>query len=477
MGTWLRVYRSLTPAAGAVLPALRPLLRGVVPKLESSLAGRVGVQDRLLERAPQVRDGIWLHASSVGEYLQGVPVVHALREALGPEPPPVVFTHFSPSGHDFARNHPVADLHDYLPLDLPGDMDRLVAAWRPRALVFVKFDVWPNLVLAARRAGVPVFLVAGSLQPGSGRLRWPASSLYREVFDRFTALGVSTGEDRRRFVEDLGVRAPVQVTGDTRVEQVIVRFEQSAGGPVAARLGRLGGRRLVLGSTWPPDEQLWLPVLPELLRRHPDLRVILCPHEPLPERLADLEAQLGRAGLSHARLGRLMGDGGDGVAAGEARAAGDDRAPGDDRAAGEDRAAGDDRAAGSPADPQVVLVDTVGVLAEIYRAGDLAYVGGSFTTGVHNTMEPAIGGMPVLFGPRIQNAEEAGVLVRRGAGFVCEEPPAALARADALLADDPLLRRTGDIAREVVLDQRGATGRTLGMLLPHLQAGRGGGAD
>ncbi len=449
MGFWLQTYRRLSPAADVLLPVLRPLLSHAVPKLEQGLDGREGVLERLLEAAPRVRGGIWLHAASVGEYLQGVPVVDALREALGPRPPQVVFTHFSPSGMDFARKHPGADLHDYLPLDRPRDMRRLVAAWQPRALVFVKFDVWPNLVLAARDAGVPVFLIAGSLQPRSGRLRWPARHLYRDVFDRFTALGVSTEEDRRRFGDQLGVQAPVHVTGDTRVEQVIVRYEQSASGAVAARLSRLGGRRLILGSTWPPDEALWLPVLRRLLDRHPDLRVILCPHEPLPERLAGLEGRLDQAGLRHRRLQRLLEDGG----GGESGAGG----------------AGGSGAPDAAADPEVVLVDTVGVLAEIYRAGTLAYVGGSFTTGVHNTMEPAIGGLPVLFGPRIHNAEEAGVLVRRGAGFVCTEPPEALARADALLGDPDALHTAGEAARQVVLDQRGATERTLAMLRPYLE--------
>jgi 3-deoxy-D-manno-octulosonic-acid transferase len=382
-----------------------------------------------------------------------------------------MFTHFSPSGMDFARKHPGADLHDYLPLDRPRDMRRLVEAWQPRALVFVKFDVWPNLVLAARDAGVPVFLIAGSLQPRSGRLRWPARHLYRDVFDRFTALGVSTEEDRRRFTDQLAVQTPVHVTGDTRVEQVIVRYEQSASGAVAARLSRLGSRRLILGSTWPPDEDLWLPVLRPLLDRHPDLRVILCPHEPLPERLAALEGRLDQAGLRHRRLQGLLADGAAGAGAGEAgggvadaRAGGVADEPGD-AAAG----APADAAATPEADPEVVLVDSVGVLAEIYRAGTLAYVGGSFTTGVHNTMEPAIGGLPVLFGPRIHNAEEAGVLVRRGAGFVCTEPPEALARADALLADPDALHTAGEAARQVVLDQRGATERTLAMLRPYLQ--------
>ena len=428
MGALLSLYRALSPAVATAAP----LLGAHLPKLAHGLAGRRGVMDRLLAASGQVRGGLWIHASSVGEFLQGIPIIDAVRAELGDQAPPVAFTHFSVSGMDFAAGRPRADLHDYLPLDTPRDMERLVAAWRPRALVFIKFDVWPALTVAAADAGVPVFLMAGSLAPGSGRLRWPVRDLYRDVFGRFTHLGVSTEEDRRRFVDDLGVTAPVTVTGDTRVEQVIVRYEESRGGRVSHRLDALGGRLLVLGSTWPPDEQLWLPVLPELLRRHPDLRVVLCPHEPLPERLADLESRLAADGIATARLSALLDD------------------------------------APAAAGARVVVVDSVGVLAEIYRAGCLAYVGGSFTTGVHNTMEPAVAGLPVMFGPRIGNAEEAGVLVRREAGFVCRRPADALERAHALLADPSLLARTGAVAREVVLDQRGATARSLDVLRPHL---------
>jgi 3-deoxy-D-manno-octulosonic-acid transferase len=426
-GTLLRLYRDLAPTAIGLLPAVAPFSA----KLREGLAGRRDLLTRLLAESTRVRGCVWVHASSVGEYEQARPVIAALREARGRGAPPVVVTHFSPSGYEFARKRPAGDLHDYLPFDHPADMRRLVQAWQPRLLLFVKFDCWPNLVVAAHDAGVPVVLLAGSLQPRSARLKPVARGFFRDVFDRFAHIGVSTEEDRRRFVDGLGVTAPVSVTGDTRADQVVRRWEASHAGDVAARLSGLGGRRLILGSTWPPDEQLWLPVLAALLADRPDLRVVLVPHEPLPARLSSLERDLDAAGVSHVRLGALM--------------------------------------ASPPAQPRperCVLVDSVGVLAEIYRAGTLAYVGGSFTTGVHNTLEPAIGGLPVMFGPVIQNAEEAGELVRRGAGWVLRRPPEALARAAALLDDAPALARAGAIAREVVLAQRGATEKSVAVLAP-----------
>jgi 3-deoxy-D-manno-octulosonic-acid transferase len=425
LGLALRLYRNLSP----VLAGLPGVLAPFSPKLAEGVAGRRGLLRRLLSESPAVRGGVWFHVTSVGEYEQARPLITALKQA---EPKrPVIVTHFSPSGYNYAHRRPCGDLHDYLPFDDPSAMARLVAAWRPQALVFIKFDLWPNQVLAARRAGVPVLLLAGSLQPKSARLKPLARGMYRDLFDRFAHIGVCTDEDARRFTDDLGVTAPVSVTGDTRAEQVILRYEAAKEGRTAARLKGLGGRLLVLGSTWPPDEALWLPVLPKLLSAHPDLRVVLTPHEPDPRHLASIERSLDQAGVPHLRLGRLM--------------------------AGAD---------GAPA--RVIVVDSIGVLAEIYRSGHLAYVGGSFTTGVHNTMEPAVCGMPVLFGPRIANAEEAGRMVERGAGFVLHRPDEALAAASRLLADDTEPTRLGQIAREVVLEQRGATARSLAVLEPLL---------
>jgi 3-deoxy-D-manno-octulosonic-acid transferase len=311
-------------------------------------------------------------------------------------------------------------------------MRRLVAAWRPRLLVFFKFDCWPGQILAAREAGVPVVLLAGTLQPGSARL-WPGvRAFFRDLFDRFAQLGVCTAEDRERFVSGLGVRCPVTVTGDTRAEQVILRYEAAADGSVASRLRAWASTLLVLGSTWPRDERLWLPVLPELLAEFTNLRLVLVPHEPLPARLAHLARDLDRRGIATILLSQLM-----------AGAAESSRA-------------------------RCVLVDSVGVLAEIYRAGTLAYVGGSFTSGVHNTMEPAICGLPVLFGPVIQNAMEAGVLREKGGGFVVHQPAEAAVRTRALLGDRAALTRCGAAARQVVLAQRGATEKSLAVLRPYL---------
>ncbi len=420
VGIQLGAYRALSPllavAARAAVPFSSKLARG--------WNGRNGLLERLTAAATDLDGCLWFHAASVGEYEQARPVIAALRVAgYGP----LVVTHFSPSGLEYARRHPCADFHDYLPLDTPDAMAQLVDAWHPRCLVCVKYDGWPNQILAAETAGVPVILVSGSLPHGSGRLSPAVRPLFRDVYNRFTCLGVGSEADRVRFVDEMGVTIPVSVTGDTRAEQVIRRYQESCDGDVARTLAAWGGRRIVLGSTWPKDEALWLPVLKDLLAARPELKIVIVPHEPTRDRLEALARDLDSRGLAHGTLTDLESGG--------ARTA------------------------------NCLLVDRVGVLAEIYHAATIAYVGGSFTTGVHSTLEPAVAALPVLFGPRIGNAEEALTMVARGGGFVVTTPGAALAKATALLDDDDLRLATGLSAAEVVADQVGATARSVRLII------------
>ena len=197
-----------------------------------------------------VRGGVWLHATSVGEYEQARPILRRLRE-LGVGP--LVVTHFSPSGREYAASHPEADVHDYLPLDRPADVRELMAAWKPRALVFVKYDCWPNLVVAAGDAGVPVLLLSGALPPGSLRRHPLLRPFYRDLFDRFARLRRRAAPADRHVLHllsdpsrllaallignllvNIGVSAPVVVSGDTRAEQVLLRYDAAAASTAAS---------------------------------------------------------------------------------------------------------------------------------------------------------------------------------------------------------------------------------------------------
>lgn len=381
---------------GVALRGTAPLLHAFAlgeGKLARGLRGRRGVLERLERWAATGRDAarplVWMHAPSVGEGLQARVVLEALRRAR-PEVQ-IAYTFFSPSAERFAAGVG-ADWADYLPLDTPAAMRRMLALLRPAALLFSKTDVWPVLTREAAALGVPAALLSATLPAGSSRLRGPARALLAPAYARLAHVAAISAADAARFGA-LGVPPERRsVMGDAHFDRVLARADAvDPASPLLTPLRDPERLTLVAGSTWPADETRLLPALAALAQAGVRWRLILVPHEPTPAHLAASERLLERHGLSHRRLG----------------------AP--------------------PADPptDVVLVDRVGVLGDLYALADAAYVGGGWgRAGLHSVLEPAAFGVPVLFGPRHQNAREAGELVRAGAAF-------SLAR-DAEL--EPLLR-------------------------------------
>ena len=185
---------------------------------------------------------VWFHASSAGEYEQARPILRALRDRFGPGLPTLA-TVFSPSGHARASAHPDADVVDYLPFDTPRNTERLVRRLRPRAVVFVKYDCWPNLVWSARRHRVPVMLLGASLHRASQRSSGLARHFFRSVYGSLDAVGTIAEDDARRFREQLDLEASrVQVTGDSRVDQIVRRYEEAGDSPLLAAFGDLPWR-------------------------------------------------------------------------------------------------------------------------------------------------------------------------------------------------------------------------------------------
>lgn len=426
MTTTPLAYRLAARLGVSLVPALALL----DPKLRAGHRGRTGAAGRLAAWAGARRDRsrplAWFHASSVGEGLQAESVLAALQ-VLCPDAQ-YVFTHFSPSAAGLARRLPV-DVSDFLPYDLAGPMDRLLDALAPDLLVFAKLDLWPELAARAATRDVPVALVAATVSPGSGRLRWPARRLLRAGYSRLTAASAISSEDGRRL-ERLGVpRERIQALGDPRFDSVIERLAAVDPGDPLLRFGA-GAPTLVAGSTWPADETVLLDAFARVRREQPDARLVLVPHEPTAEHLAGVERMAAGAGLpTPVRLS-------------EAR------------------------------EPSaILLVDRVGVLAALYGAGTMAYVGGGFgRAGLHSVLEPAAWGVPVAFGPRWQQSRDAGLLLDAGAAV-------ALPRGDARAAggvlagqwrgwiqdeDGRLLQ--GRRAREVVDAGRGAARRSAEML-------------
>jgi len=420
---WRVAYAGAAGAARALV-AVAPTSER---KLWRGLARRRGLLQRLEQWSAAQRDVkrplLWMHAPSVGEGLQARVVLERLH-ARRPDVQ-IAFTFFSPSAENFAASVP-ADVRDYLPIDAGRDVRSALTALRPTALVFSKLDVWPVLTAEASARGVRVGLISGTVGPESSRLRAAARALLADAYAALDAAGAIAATDAQRLVT-LGARPErVRVTGDSRCDQVWARAR--ATDLSSALLTRLASARptLVAGSTWPSDEHVLLTAWLHVRQTLPAARLIIAPHEPTEAHLAPMEQWAAKHDLVLRRLGHLD----DSVAA------------------------------------DVLLVDRVGLLGELYAIAMCAYVGGGFhRAGLHSVLEPAAFGAPVLFGPRHTNSGDAAALLAVGGAESAATPAALAAQLLRWLGDRPERDRAGQRASRVVEAGLGAADRSCDLVL------------
>ncbi len=428
---------------GAGIIAARTL-SAVAPASESklwrSLRARRGLVSRLVRRTLQVRDGarplVWLHAPSVGEGLQARPVAHALR-AANPHLQ-LAYTYFSPSAVQFAPSIG-AEITDYLPFDGVAEAEAVLDALAPAVLVFVKLDVWPNLVQCAQRRGIPVALISATLAEQSGRRSRLSQWVLRDAYAALSAVGAIDEQHAARLVAFGARREVTSVTGDTRFDQVAARAEHVD--RTSPLLRALASTRftLVAGSTWPDDERVLLPAWLDQ-RASPPMsgsasRLIIAPHEPSAAHVEPLLRWSRDSGLSVVTLSSI-----------ESPTAG----------------AAD---LGTYASADVIVVDRVGVLGDLYALADAAFVGGGFhRAGLHSVIEPAAFGAPVAFGPAHTMSREAGLLIAAGGGVSVDGAP-ALAKLLAQWSVTPTTgAAAGEAARRFVHSELGATLRSTALV-------------
>lgn len=406
-------------------------------KLARAVEGRkrsvAGLERWVAGRDPALPTGrapdpvLWLHGASAGEIAGAAPIVGELRRDrpdLG-----LLVTYSSPSGEAAAaRLDP--DHHDFVPLDLRSHTDAAIAAVRPAALVYAKHDVWPNLTGSAREAGVPIGLVNATVRPGSARLRQPGRAVLRQAYEALDLVGAVSEADRSRL-ESLGARPrAIRVTGDASFDQAIARLRAGGRRPLRLPPRSAGILRLVAGSTWPEDEDLLVDTVADLRA----VELILVPHEPTNEAVARLGSLIERR---FGRPPRLY--------------------------SGLEPSGGRDAESGVA--PPPLIVDTVGLLAELYAEGDLGYVGGAQSgTGLHSVVEPAAAGLPVIFGPRHDRWEADELLA---AGAAREVDRTSLYATLVSLLDPQRRRRLGQAALDFVEEHAGA-GRAGAALIEEL---------
>ena len=402
------------------------------PKIQEGIKGRKGVLAALenqLQTARHLEKTAWFHFTSVGEFEQAKPLIEAIYGETR-----IVLTFFSPSVAPNAQSYPYADAAVYLPLDTPRNAERIIRLIEPALIVFSKFDIWPNLVWKASKYKIPIIVVAGTLHAESKRLSTFAKPFFRSVHQHIQVHCAISESDAARFRELCSPAHEIVVAGDTRYEQVY-RRARAVESDTEFFHGHQSLKRpiLIAGSTYTEDEKVLLPAYQLLRQNLPEdfPHLILVPHEPTPERIKEIRGHLDREKLMSRCFSELEPE--------------------------VDLSTVD-----------VLIVDKVGLLAKLYGMADIAFVGGSFRGSVHNVMEPAAMAKPVLFGPTIQNAYEASLLVESGGAKLVHTAPELADAITAWLKDTDASVTAGRIGQELIEENLGAVERTLAHLRKYM---------
>lgn len=360
---------------------------------------------------------IWFHASSLGEFEQGRPMIEKIK-AEHPEYK-ILLTFFSPSGYEVRKNYNGADVICYLPFDTPYRVKKFLNLANPAIAVFIKYEFWGNYLKELKARKVPVYIISAIFRPDQLFFQWFGYP-YRKMLYCFDHIFVQD-ERSKQLLNEFGITA-VTVTGDTRFDRVLdVRNQARDLQPVKHFVTNEKGEKqpiLIAGSSWPQDEEILIPYF----NTHPELKLIIAPHEIHREHLMYIESLLKRPSV---RLSEAVHD--------ERLLAGKD----------------------------CLIVDSFGMLSSIYRYGTIAYIGGGFGTGIHNTLEAAVYGIPVLFGPKFQKFKEARDLITVGGGFSVASKQAFYEKMDELLTYHEILEAAGESAGQFVNGNAGSTNRIL----------------
>jgi 3-deoxy-D-manno-octulosonic-acid transferase len=417
-----------------IFPAVLGAARGLDflhPRLRTFFSVREGLFNELEKKTgglPRSAFRVWVHAASVGEFEQARPIIAALREK---HPEIVFFVSFlSDSGYNARKNFPDAAAVFYLPADTSANAKRLISLIQPDLLLLMRYDFWPNHLLEAKKNGTKLILAAAVLQQHAPYFKPFLKSFYRSIFHLFDYIYTASNKDSIAFREKFGCRN-VKTAGDPRFDQVVLRSRNHARvdhlKPIFEKL-----TVLVAGSVWDKDEAVLLDSW-QALEIKPSL--ILVPHEVNPENMERLARDLQKRSLSFVKVSALD----------------------------------------NSFDPrrQILVIDQTGYLTELYSLATLAYVGGGFGVNVHNTLEPAVFSIPVLFGPRYHNSPEAEDLVEAGGATVINDQTDLAAALKTLTLDSAQRKATGTIAGTFVKERSGATAIIAGSI-EHIYATRKG---
>lgn len=367
---------------------------------------------------------IWFHAASLGEFEQGRPLMERIRKDYPQYK--ILLTFYSPSGYEVRKNYEGADIICYMPVDTRLNAIRFLRLVRPVMAFFIKYEFWSNFLHILKHRNIPTYSVSSIFREDQVFFKWYGRN-YAGVLKCFTRFFVQN-EESKRLLEGIGITA-VDVVGDTRFDRVLQIKEAAKQLPIceAFRTGVASSQSadvphhdfkvFVAGSSWSPDENIFIPFFNE----HKDWRLLIAPHVIAEEHLKLILSLI--KGKKVVRYTQTTPE--------------------------------------EAAEADVLIIDCFGLLSSMYNYGDVAYIGGGFGVGIHNTLEAAVWNMPVIFGPNNKKFQEAQGLLKSGGGFEINTYEDFSGLMSSLMNDETFLKQAGDKAGTFVAHLAGATDKVL----------------
>lgn len=367
---------------------------------------------------------IWFHAASLGEFEQGRPLMERIRKDYPQYK--ILLTFYSPSGYEVRKNYEGADIICYMPVDTRLNAIRFLRLVRPVMAFFIKYEFWSNFLHILKHRNIPTYSVSSIFREDQVFFKWYGRN-YAGVLKCFTRFFVQN-EESKRLLEGIGITA-VDVVGDTRFDRVLQIKEAAKQLPIceAFRTGVASSQSadvphhdfkvFVAGSSWPPDENIFIPFFNE----HKDWRLLIAPHVIAEEHLKLILSLI--KGKKVVRYTQTTPE--------------------------------------EAVEADVLIIDCFGLLSSMYNYGDVAYIGGGFGVGIHNTLEAAVWNMPVIFGPNNKKFQEAQDLLKSGGGFEINTYEDFSGLMSSLMNDETFLKQAGDKAGTFVAHLAGATDKVL----------------
>lgn len=381
------------------------------------VVGRKDWKRKLAKLKEEGGDNIWIHCASLGEFEQGRPLIEAISESH-PEFR-IVLTFFSPSGYEIRKNYDKAALVSYLPLDSRSNARDFLELLNPKMAVFVKYEFWRHYISGLKQRSIPLYLVSAIFRKEQPFFRKDLfGRWYRGILDDFSRLFVQD-QDSIELLQEFGIKN-CTISGDTRFDRVVAIAKSSQ--PIALVDKFTSGQRVVVaGSTWKPDEEL----LARFINDNHDVKFIIAPHEVSEANINRLEQLLKKPAIRFSMANENQ-----------------------------------------VSSYQVLIIDSVGMLSSIYKYGQIAYIGGGFGVGIHNTLEAATFGLPVIFGPNYARFREAKDMVNLNAAFSVSDYGSLDNVMQKLLNNAPLLLKSSETAKNYVQEKAGATRIIINYLFP-----------